>query len=123
MLRTISFGTFYFFFGETPPIRCGYAVVLTCGFYTAFCLVLLIWVWFFVPETKGVPIEEMDKIFGGNSGQQDLRRIADIRRRLNIPSTGVQGADYDPGQLSDVDELAPKQETNIRDEWVEETPA
>jgi hypothetical protein len=100
-----------------------YAVALTYDLHTAFCLILLIWVWFFVPETKGVLIEEMDKLFGGNSGQQDLRRIADIRRRLGIISGDVQEADSDRGQLSEVDELAPKTETNMREEWVEKYPA
>ena len=50
----------------------------------AFCLFLGIWVFFFVPETKGVRIEEMDKLFGGNQGEQDLLRIADIRAQLGI---------------------------------------
>lgn len=31
----------------------------------------------------------MDKLFGGNQGEQDLRRIADIRERLGISSDGV----------------------------------
>lgn len=57
---------------------------------TAFCLILLVWVYFFVPETKGVPIEEMDKLFGGNSGEADLRRIANIRDRLGIDQTDIR---------------------------------
>ncbi|KAK4938324.1 hypothetical protein LTR10_021208 [Elasticomyces elasticus] len=63
MLRSITFGTFYFFL--------------------VFCILLGLWTYFCVPETKGVPIEEMDKIFGGNTGEADLRRIADIRARLS----------------------------------------
>lgn len=34
-------------------------------------------------------IEEMDKLFGGNQGEQDLQRIADIRERLGISGDGV----------------------------------
>ncbi|KAK7418137.1 hypothetical protein QQX98_004112 [Neonectria punicea] len=64
MLAAIEFGTFYFFFG--------------------FCLFLGVWVFFFVPETKGVRIEEMDKLFGGNQGVEDMQRIADIRVQLGI---------------------------------------
>lgn len=37
-----------------------------------------------MPETKGVPIEEMDKIFGGNQAHEDLQRIHDIRNRLGL---------------------------------------
>lgn len=65
MLQSITFGTFYFFL--------------------AFCVILFVWVLFFVPETKGVPIEEMDRLFGGNQGQEDLMRLAEIRTRLGIP--------------------------------------
>ncbi|KAL4799974.1 general substrate transporter [Aspergillus venezuelensis] len=64
MLGSIKFGTFYFFL--------------------AFCVFLFIWVWFFVPETKNVRMEQMDNIFGGNQGEQDMLRMADIRRRLGL---------------------------------------
>ncbi|CAG8961353.1 hypothetical protein HYFRA_00013814, partial [Hymenoscyphus fraxineus] len=64
MLKSITFGTFYFFL--------------------VFCIILLVWVYFCVPETKGVSIEDMDKVFGGNQGSLDLSRMADIRRRLGI---------------------------------------
>jgi hypothetical protein len=73
MLKSITFGTFYFFL--------------------VFCVILLVWVFFFVPETKGVPIEEMDKIFGGNQGEKDIQRIREIRQSLGIyqdaPSSAV----------------------------------
>ena len=69
MLESISFGTFYFF--------------------SVFCIFLVVWVYFCVPETKGVRIEEMDMLFGGNQGVEDMRRIADIRGRLGITDDGV----------------------------------
>ncbi|KAH7001016.1 sugar transporter [Ilyonectria destructans] len=70
MLSAIEFGTFYFFFG--------------------FCLFLGVWVYFFVPETKGVRIEEMDKLFGGNQGVEDMQRIANIRLQLGIVSGDME---------------------------------
>lgn len=77
MLKSITFGTFYFFL--------------------VFCLILVVWVYFCVPETKGLRIEEMDQIFGGNQGVEDMARIADIRRRL-----GITGAtDRDDGSQED----------------------
>lgn len=57
-------------------------IVLTTE--TVFCIILLVWVYFCVPETKGVSIEAMDKVFGGNQGSVDLARMAEIRRRLGI---------------------------------------
>ncbi|CAG8017445.1 unnamed protein product [Penicillium salamii] len=64
MLESIKFGTFYFFL--------------------AFCVILFVWVYFLVPETKGVPIEEMDNLFGGNQGQEDLTRMVSVRARLGF---------------------------------------
>ncbi|KAK1691019.1 sugar transporter [Colletotrichum godetiae] len=69
MLEAITFGTFYFFL--------------------AFCVILVVWVYFFVPETKGVRIEEMDKLFGGNQGEADMIRMANIRQQLGL----IQGND------------------------------
>jgi len=33
-------------------------------------------VWVFVPETKGVPMEKMDELFGKSSGASDLETSA-----------------------------------------------
>lgn len=96
-------------------------MVLTSTVHIAFCLILLVWVWFFVPETKGVPIEEMDELFGGNSGQQDLRRIADIRNRLGITSLNTQSVDYDQKDPSRINDLVPKRKANMDEEWVEKS--
>jgi hypothetical protein len=71
MLKSITFGTFYFFL--------------------VFCLILIVWVYFCVPETKGLRIEEMDQIFGGNQGVEDMARISDIRRRLGIVGNDREG--------------------------------
>ena len=69
MLESITFGTFYFFL--------------------AFCVILFVWVIFLVPETKGVPIEEMDQLFGGNQGQEDLTRMLSVRARLGFADEGA----------------------------------
>ena len=68
MLHSITFGTFYFFL--------------------AFCIILGIWTYFCVPETKGVLIEEMDKLFGGNDAAADLERITEIRARIGLTPDG-----------------------------------
>ena len=48
-------------------------------------MVVFFWVLFCVPETRGIPIEDMDRLFGGRQGQEDLERMARIRARLGIP--------------------------------------
>jgi hypothetical protein len=54
-----------------------------------FCVILGVWVYFCVPETKGVGIEEMDKLFGGNQGEADMQKIAEIRARLGMRPSDV----------------------------------
>lgn len=73
--------------------------MLTC--YEVFCLFLLVWVYFWVPETKGVRIEEMDKIFGGNQGEQDVKRLADIRQRLGI--TLFESENTEKGEVMEIE--------------------
>jgi hypothetical protein len=43
-----------------------------------------------LPETKGVGIEEMDKLFGGNQGEADINRMRDIRGRLGLDSGDME---------------------------------
>ncbi|KAH9223891.1 sugar transporter [Leptodontidium sp. 2 PMI_412] len=73
MLKAITFGAFYFFM--------------------AFCIILGVWVYLCVPETKGLRIEEMDKIVGGNQGVDDMARMANIRRRLGLYATGADSGE------------------------------
>ncbi|KAF4832536.1 Major facilitator-type transporter ecdD [Colletotrichum tropicale] len=86
MLEAITFGTFYFFL--------------------AFCILLIVWVYFFVPETKGVRIEEMDKLFGGNQGEEDMRRMEAIRQELGITpgGSGLANKEADVG-VSEVEKV------------------
>lgn len=84
MLEAITFGTFYFFLGKSDNAGPAYNTLTRL----AFCVVLIVWVFFFVPETKGVRIEEMDKLFGGNQGEADMNRMATIRHQLGVTSDG-----------------------------------
>ena len=62
----------------------------------AFCILLIFWVIFLVPETKGVGIEEMDKLFGGSQGEADMNRMVAIRQSLGVAfdSPDKAGARY-----------------------------
>ena len=37
-------------------------------------------------------MEEMDKIFGGNQGEEDLRKILEIRQRLGMDQDGTRSS-------------------------------
>lgn len=54
------------------------------SFLPAFCLILIAWVIFLVPETRGVRIEDMDRVFGGSDGEAEQRLMSEIRRRLGL---------------------------------------
>lgn len=58
MIQGISFGTYIFF--------------------AAFCLLALVWVWFFVPETNGRTLEQMDYVFKDNQSNEEKVRRARI---------------------------------------------
>lgn len=62
--------------------------------YKGFCLFLIGWVYFFVPETRGLAIEEMDKLFGGNQGESDMIRMSNIRRGLGISTDISEDSDF-----------------------------
>lgn len=52
-------------------------------FFAVFCLLSLIWTFFFVPETMGRSLEEMDHIFKDNSSavEQERRRAIEVEVR------------------------------------------
>lgn len=44
-----------------------------------------IWAWFFIPETKGLSLEEMDKLFGGvGTSTEDLEAKMQVEQLENV---------------------------------------
>ena len=62
MLTSIGFGTYVFF--------------------AAFCLLALIWVYFFIPETMGRTLEQMDYVFNDNQSLVEQERRARIEAEM-----------------------------------------
>lgn len=74
MLQALQFGTYIFF--------------------AAFCLLMFLWVWFLVPETRYKSLEEIDAVFGDNLGQADQERMREITLEIGLePASG--GQDHD----------------------------
>jgi len=74
MLQALKFGTYIFF--------------------ASFCLLMFLWVWFLVPETRYKSLEEMDAVFGYNLGQVDQERMREIMSEIGLePATGAQDHD------------------------------
>lgn len=77
-LSTCSNWLFNFIIGLiTPPLveSTGFGAYV---FFAVFCLLSLVWVYWFVPETAGKTLEEMDHVF------KDLRAAGEEERRERI---------------------------------------
>lgn len=64
MLETIGWGTYIFF--------------------AAFCLMALVFTYFFVPETKGKSLEDMDIAFGDTAAHEEKMRLFNIAATLGL---------------------------------------
>ncbi|KAH9822831.1 putative MFS monosaccharide transporter [Teratosphaeria destructans] len=65
----------------TPPLvqHTGYGAYV---FFAVFCLLGFVWVFVFVPETRGKTLEQMDRVFGDVSSEAEEARRARIERDL-----------------------------------------
>ncbi|KAI7867718.1 general substrate transporter [Spinellus fusiger] len=58
-------------------------------FFCVFCVLSLLFVFLFVPETKGKSLEEMDSIFGGQTASQDTALMSRVIEDIyNAPAPG-----------------------------------
>jgi MFS family permease len=64
MLDTIGYGTYIFF--------------------AAFCLLAFVFTYFFIPETRGKSLEDMDAVFGDNAAHDEKARLFNIAADLGI---------------------------------------
>jgi hypothetical protein len=53
-------------------------------FFAGFLLVGIGWVWFFLPETKGASLEEMDRVFKSNAGEADAELLREAQRDVGL---------------------------------------
>ncbi|THY09247.1 putative MFS monosaccharide transporter [Aureobasidium pullulans] len=61
----------------TPPMIEGIGFG-TYVFFGVFCLIALVWVWFFIPETNGRTLEQMDYVFKDTQTNEEKQRRARI---------------------------------------------
>lgn len=64
MLKSWEWGTYIFF-----------AAFLFCG---------VIWVWFYLPETKNATLEDMDRVFKSNAGEADAILLKQAQRDVGL---------------------------------------
>lgn len=73
MLDKLKFGTYILFAG--------------------FCLLMFLWVFFFLPETRYKTLEEMDEVFGDNSATADRERMQEIMGEIGLEQPPQQIAE------------------------------
>jgi hypothetical protein len=74
-------------------------------FYMFFAIniLLAVFVWFVVPETKGIPLEEMDVLFGGANHADRGAGMVDKKRPSRASGDGRNATNS--GELGIADEL------------------
>ena len=58
-------------------------------FFAVFLAVSVVWIYFFLPETKGATLEEMDRVFKSRSGETDMVMLDEARRDVAIAHDAV----------------------------------
>ncbi|KAL0081492.1 general substrate transporter [Phycomyces blakesleeanus] len=66
----------------TPPMLAGIHYG-TYVFLAVFCVLSFLFTWFFIPETKGLSLEEMDNIFGGEMANSDSNLMSRVREEVH----------------------------------------
>ncbi|KAH7311317.1 quinate permease [Stachybotrys elegans] len=81
MFETWEWGTYIFF-----------AVFLGGG---------IAWVWWYLPETKGATLEEMDGVFKSRTGAEDIIMLETARRDVGITDIDNAGGSKDPSIVTE----------------------
>lgn len=53
-------------------------------FFAVFLAVGIVWVWWVLPETKNATLEEMDRVFGSNTGEQDALLLREAQSEVGL---------------------------------------
>ncbi|KDN45715.1 hypothetical protein RSAG8_04799, partial [Rhizoctonia solani AG-8 WAC10335] len=87
-----------FIVGQVTPSMMEHITYGTFIFFGLFSLMGGAFVYFFVPETKGLTLEEMDVAFGDSSGTAaaDRERMAEISTRIGL--SRLTGDEKVPGK-------------------------
>lgn len=87
-LSTATNWAFNWIVGEITPYLQDLIAWRLYPMHGFFCICSFILVYFLYPETKGVPLEEMDAVFGEDALQEQLENESEVTS-LNLPSHDV----------------------------------
>ncbi|KAK9452502.1 general substrate transporter [Dipodascopsis uninucleata] len=79
-----------FVVGQVTPNMLDHLKFGTYIFFGSFCLLMFLFVLFILPETRYKTLEEMDIVFGDNSGAVDLERMQAVLAEVGLEHDPVQ---------------------------------
>ena len=72
-------------------------------FFAAFCLIAFVFTFFFVPETRGKSLEDMDVVFGDTAAHEEKVRLYEIAASMGLtealPNEKVDHARHETEQV------------------------
>lgn len=77
-------------------------------FFAVFLAASIVWIYFFLPETKGATLEEMDRVFKSRSGETDMIMLDEARRDVAIAHDTA--LELNKEMISQVEERGPLKE-------------
>jgi len=72
-------------------------------FFAAFCFLMFLFVVFFVPETRYKSLEEMDFVFGDNSGTVDRERMQEVMAEVGLEPSPEQTSAFQDAKLHEIE--------------------
>ncbi|KAH8892409.1 general substrate transporter [Thozetella sp. PMI_491] len=52
--------------------------------FAGFVIAGAVWVWIFLPETKNMSLEEMDRVFASRNGERDIRLLSEAQMEVGL---------------------------------------
>lgn len=53
-------------------------------FFSVFLAAGVVWIYFYLPETKNASLEDMDRVFGSHTGVEDAKMLAKAQRDVGL---------------------------------------
>ncbi|KAJ7072993.1 general substrate transporter [Mycena amicta] len=83
-LSTASNWSNNFLIGLITPVLMERSPAGTFLIFSTACFIAYLWATYRVPETAGVALEDMDRVFGGDAGREDVVRRREIEEELGL---------------------------------------
>lgn len=74
-------------------------------FFAGFLFVGILWVWFFLPETKNASLEDMDRVFKSRAGEQDAELLREAQAEVGLLGAPGRRPSYEKEGKKHVEEL------------------